>query len=365
MKLLTGLFLSILLALPAYADSPAVGWNTGGGGGLTAPVTAGQGGTGSTANTGATGTLLRGDGNSFEETPYTVPATVGSAGTLWRSNGTNLLTTTTTWADAYATGTIPIATGSNVISQSTVTYPNAVTLGNVLGVTAANAITSVDPYVLATNIAAARFTRRVYPSEPVGSATLLADYVATIQNASATNGNNDSTGGFTTFTTTAVNGALAGWNSGGAVTSYEQKPIYTMKIRTGASIANIRLWFCLTDNNSQVANQDAGINNNLMGFRYCPATDGTAFWRTVTCNNGGSVTATTTTQAIATNTTYTLTIDATSPSQVVFKINGVTVATHSTLLPSASADLQAIQYVTTLTTATRAFSFGGSELNLL
>lgn len=90
MKLLIALLLSILLASPVYAQGSPIGFSNPGGAGasLANPVTAATGGTGSAANTGTSGTILRGNGTAFVQTNFTVPASI-ALGKIFRASSAN------------------------------------------------------------------------------------------------------------------------------------------------------------------------------------------------------------------------------------------------------------------------------------
>lgn len=118
-------------------------------------------------------------------------------------------------------------------------------------------------------------------------------------------------------------------------------PQLTVKMKTHTSIAVCRLWVGFFAG-SPMASDDPAMHG--MGFRYAPATDGTAFWRTWTNDGSGGGTVTTTGQSIVVSTIYHLAIKVVSTSSVEFYIStdgGVTyilVATHTANLPSTGMD---------------------------
>ena len=127
---------------------------------------------------------------------------------------------------------------------------------------------------------------------------------------------------------------------GAAATSFRttRKPVLESIIMPGQAagdLTNIRLRFGLYAVTPPTTDAYVG---NCAGFRYCPGADGTAFWRTETAD-GAAATVNATSVAIAINTEYKLMIDAFDPTSIKFYINDLLVATHTTNLPSTTADL--------------------------
>ena len=149
---------------------------------------------------------------------------------------------------------------------------------------------------------------------------------------------NDTTGEYIDYLS-ATNPANSIMGVIGGFTDYSgnDNPVYSASMKTGTSITSIRLWCGLTNSNVFTLNvfPNAGIG---AAFKYVPAVDGTAFWRTST-STGAAITTTTTTTAIAADTRYNLRIDWRSPTFIIFSINGVPVATHTTNLPALTQSL--------------------------
>lgn len=122
----------------------------------------------------------------------------------------------------------------------------------------------------------------------------------------------------------------------------------TFDIRTGANSTDLdvcRLWVGLTPTSGNLKSSDDPLTATpsavpCIAFRYAPATDGTAFWRTVT-SDGTTKHVTTTTAAIAVDTRYTLRITG-DGSTITFYVNGSSVATHTTDLPASTSVLGCI-----------------------
>jgi hypothetical protein len=127
--------------------------------------------------------------------------------------------------------------------------------------------------------------------------------------------------------------------------------LFTVIYRTGPNAADIdsgtRTWVGFTDGSlSTTATPTA---QNVAAFRYAPnaGTDGTAFWRTATCD-AAACTYTTTTQSIAADTEYLMQARI-NTNEVLFYINHVLVAQHTTHLPGSTVAMNAlVAYVTQL-----------------
>ena len=168
----------------------------------------------------------------------------------------------------------------------------------------------------------------------------------------------NSTGAYVKYAGAASASSNAGWQleNGNAKTQYQLLPRFWAKIFTGAAagdIQNVRIWVGYGAYDLRASDTNLA---NVAAFRYCTATDGTAFWRCVTSDNSSTPTVTTTTVPIATSTQYTLHIDCRDPAAYHFWINGVLVATHTTNLPSQTTSVYG--YCTSQTTASAAHDFG-------
>jgi hypothetical protein len=73
----------------------------------------------SNQNTGASGTVLQGQGlgTADAHSTATYPATAGTSGTILTSNGTNIVNTTATYPSTATTGDIIFATGTNALGS--------------------------------------------------------------------------------------------------------------------------------------------------------------------------------------------------------------------------------------------------------
>jgi hypothetical protein len=148
------------------------------------------------------------------------------------------------------------------------------------------------------------------------------------------------TGQFINFASAAMINRDAGWISS-AFTQVQrrQTPIWECRMRTGALAADLidaRIHFGLFSANPSAASLLVATHG--AEFRYATDIDGTAFWRCVT-SDGTLLTTTITTTPITIDTNYVLKIDMSDTGQVVFSINGVIVATHTTNLPSLTQSL--------------------------
>jgi len=182
------------------------------------------------------------------------------------------------------------------------------------------------------------------------TATVIGLPAPTLDGSSVAN-SDDSNGPLVAHLTGTVSGNTAGLVSAD-FTRFRRDwlPDLSIAAVTGPTITSIRYWIGMFS-----ANPDAVSDLNAIhgaAFRYDTGVDGTAFWRCVTGNNGGSETSTTTTVAITSSTRYLLRIEA-GASNVNFYIDGVLVATHTTTLPTATQLMGYAARCTTLTGASR------------
>jgi len=171
----------------------------------------------------------------------------------------------------------------------------------------------------------------------------------------------DTTGNYISCASAAVLNSDAGVSSAITVVQTRLKPRAFFHIKTGPSLATLRIFVGLT---SVVATQIAADlpATHFAGFRYSPASDLTAFWRTLTNDAGVGGTVTDTTVPIAVDTAYTLCIDSTDPASIKFYINGVLVATHIADLPATSQNLGLIAYVRTLEAVAKTIRTGAIQV---
>jgi hypothetical protein len=152
---------------------------------------------------------------------------------------------------------------------------------------------------------------------------------------------------FISYTSAAVLNSDAGWlSSSFGQTRRDWMPRYGCTMRTDADITLCRFWIGLFSTTPMAAT-DPAING--MGFRYSTDVDGTAFWRCWTNGGGAPGEVTTTTVPVTANTIYRMAIVA-NPSglSVDFYIDDVLVASHSTDIPLATANLGHVEEVRTL-----------------
>lgn len=147
-----------------------------------------------------------------------------------------------------------------------------------------------------------------------------------------------------------------------AVTSGAMNPTLNMRVLTGASIAAMGLYFGFVESSFMLV--DNATTEHCAGFRYNTASTGntTGFWTTVTCD-GSTENAVVTTATIAVSTQYDLKIvyESATPS-VLFYINNVLVATHTTNIPAVGDALLVELMVKTNTTATKRMAWAYAKL---
>lgn len=212
-----------------------------------------------------------------------------------------------------------------------------------LGITrSAAAVLKVTDATTGLGSVLAQWPRRsfaVYKTPGTGT-TLSADSGAPTHTVSGTAANqSDSTGHY--LQCTASGAVTAGVDIAATeCVKTEIGPIVTFVIKTGANlpVATERIWVGFSS--ASLATADSPTGAHVMGFRYAPTVDGTAFWRFVTNDGGADAgTETTTTAAIAVSTRYILTIDARNSGQIKGYVNGVEVAAHTTNLPTVTQAL--------------------------
>ena len=416
-RLINLIALWLLVSTPVLAQGQGYGWQgrSSGGGGLTSPVGISDGGTGQTSKApafnalsplttqgdilygGASGAgtrLAKGTAlqilrmNSGATAPeWATPAwQIGDGGTgqssftagdiLYYASGTALSklakgtslqylrmnsgATAPEWATLSALSNPMTTTGDTIYSSS--------------GSTPARLGIGATEQVLRTNFAATAPEYADRDPMPASTATNLrapwaiqyadiANTTVSVVHALAPNISGtatslvNSTGAYIKYAGAASASSNAGWQleNGTAKTQYQLLPRFWAKIFTGASssdIQNVRIWVGYGAYDLRASDTNLA---NVAAFRYCTATDGTAFWRCVTSDSGSTPTVTTTTVPVATSTSYTFHIDMRNPAAYYFYINGVLVATHTTNLPATTTSVYG--YVTSQTTASAAHDF--------
>lgn len=131
-------------------------------------------------------------------------------------------------------------------------------------------------------------------------------------------------------------------------------PDLSFRITTGGDITSLILWVGAF---RDAPGEPEFIATEMAAFRYATATDGTAFWRTVTCDSAGVTETTVTTAAIAASTEYVLRI-AMAAASITFYVNGTSVATHATNIPTSTTLLAAGLHLIPLADSSRSVSFG-------
>lgn len=155
-------------------------------------------------------------------------------------------------------------------------------------------------------------------------------------------------------TSGSTSGNSAGVISGFDVTRSGWLSKTAFVYQTGGTITSSR-WWCGWTTATLVA-VATPTTQHVAAFSYDTGRDGTVFWRTVTCD-GAAATVTATSVAFAGSTAYNLRIEMNGATNVLFYIDDVLAATHTTNLPSTAQLLGFQMTVTTLTAATRRFDW--------
>jgi len=139
----------------------------------------------------------------------------------------------------------------------------------------------------------------------------------------------------------ASTGSNAGYTANGPFTRYQLAPRFIAPIIFPASGDLVNMKFYGGMFTASPGNNDPGsFTTDGFGFYYATTQTG-VYFRSITCNNGGSsnYTLTTLPVAILPATLYLLAADATNPNYIKFYINGQLYATHNTNLPTAANSL--------------------------
>lgn len=163
-------------------------------------------------------------------------------------------------------------------------------------------------------------------------------------------------GTYIQYASAAGLGSDAGWIS----TAFSQtqliyEPFYDASVRASADISSQRWWVGLF---SATPMASATPAVSYAAFRYDTGA-GDANWQCVTDNGSGVPTVTNSTVAVTGTTSYRLRIVIlTGSGTVLFFINGVLRATHTTTLPAVTTDLGHVEQLRNLVAAARSMRVG-------
>lgn len=205
-------------------------------------------------------------------------------------------------------------------------------------------------------------TRRhvsIYKNAGATTVTAIGIPAPTVGSTAASN--DLATGPFLQHTTPTTANYTTGIITAAAVTRRDWDPEYYTVFRTGGDLTLINICIGLF---SALVDSSRNPNLQVASFRYHTGADGTAFWRTVTNQGSGNQSVTTTSVAIAVNTTYKMRIVCSSATpDIKFYIDDVLVATHTgASLPTATTALLMGNLLTVTTATAKAMNWGRIEL---
>jgi hypothetical protein len=143
-------------------------------------------------------------------------------------------------------------------------------------------------------------------------------------------------------TSAATTGSGTGIVTAGAganpTTTFAYLPKFTAVVRTGSSIANIRIVVGLEDAEDQGNSTLAAFNTHRLAmFRFDTGLSDTT-WHSLN-SDGTTAVAADTGITVAINTTYVLQVDATTAGVLVYRINGNVVGTTTSHVPTGTTGI--------------------------
>lgn len=164
----------------------------------------------------------------------------------------------------------------------------------------------------------------------------------------------ESTGQYLQFATSNSNGNVAGFVSDTfTFLSLDVSPVLRFKLKTGPTVANLRLWGGMTGAEISGTNTP---NVNLLAFRYSTGASDTTF-KCCAMSVGGTMSVSDSGVTVSANTIYDFIVDGTNKTSCSYYINGSLVATISSGLPATSSMFGAYLKITNLTTSSRSILF--------
>lgn len=158
--------------------------------------------------------------------------------------------------------------------------------------------------------------------------------------------NADTTSGpYESQTTLLSSGDYAGRISSGVVTQRSWSPCAIFRVLSGGSAQNIRVFVGLSDTDLPAGAVDTPSTQHLAVCSYSTTRDGSAFWRSITCD-GTTPTINAGTVAYSTSTVYYIAVDIDEAAGAVrFWITNtsgvwVPLTTHTTNLPASTVGLR-------------------------
>jgi len=201
------------------------------------------------------------------------------------------------------------------------------------------------------------YTKRVMQAGAnYGNTSVLYAVMASLAPGGTITSADDSDGCWHNYATTAVSGNQA-YNCANSYQRPDFDPVLIGRVKTAASIADVRLWVGYTSNYLAIGGADAPTTCRIAAFRFSTSA-GDANWKCVTANTATPL-VTDSGVAVAANAPYLMRIELDSATSTVrFYINSVLVGTHvGGTFPIATMAVYFTFSVTTLTASAKNFKW--------
>lgn len=383
-------YLALLIGLAVIPTAVIAGTGYypagGGGGSVTFPITAAQGGTGAN-NTATTGTVLRGNGTNFVTSTATYPDTVSvysllyatgtntigqllhdsTAGRFVMSNGSGGVTYSQ-MALPYSTsgtGTFLRTSGANNVLESTYSLPStAGTSGNVLTSNGTNFVSQAPSAPALTSSPTYGVQQLVVPAIATSTSYAQIGLATTITYTDSNNAGGTSLYGInlTGSGTTPASASFTTTTDFCHTNPLVNGPI--VKVRCRPATVGVSSWRTVVGISDAPATSlgadDPTVNQAVFRHR-----NGDTNWFTITNDNSGGGQIIDTGIAYVSGNVVELTVDATTNTAVKFYINGTLASTHNATNPPGGNLGYGLIAGSRALTGVSGVSFDGSTISVI